>query len=150
MLTMQFCVIVITWAYGTEWNWAFERKRNPLYSGFLFRSNILWLREMFRGLFYGSVYHGNYSDGFSSTAGVHLNSFRGIYSKFWLRWNIPWFRIAYSVFPLSTESPPSPAEAHAHCDCVLHGNTEYAIRTESRNIPTQSKLAVPPLRGPCS
>ena len=36
-------------------------------------------RETFRGLFYyGSVYHGNYSDGLSSMAGVHLNSFRGI------------------------------------------------------------------------
>ena len=37
--------------------------------------------ETFHGFFYGSIcmHHGNYSDGFSSTAGVHLNGFHGTF-----------------------------------------------------------------------
>ena len=34
------------------------------------------------------------------------------------------------------ESPPSPAEAHAHYDCVLHGSTEYGITEYSNAVKT--------------
>ena len=48
-----------------------------VYSGFQLRSKILWLRETFRSLFGGSIYHGNYSGGLQLLRITHLDSFRG-------------------------------------------------------------------------